>query len=316
MQKIYTFPNRVIFNAGIFFEDPYNIKHTPLKPAIQLIRTFLLTVGDDATHLLILDKEYKQVESIRLFDYPEKRIPKAEKADFESSTIISLNNIPHLFIIGSASTEKRKKAVLLPVQNAKAAFVNLFHPFFYREAFLQQLKTNGITEINIEGSTIMGDSLVLSNRGNDAHRINHLIFTPTEAMNAPVHQTKVSLSVIPLALPVNSKEFIGVSELCYVESKDILFITLSSEATNNAYDDGVIGDSYIGWIYNARGKMHNKELVLDEMINLSTVDKAFIQQKIEGICIESVKDGQFNIHLVSDNDKGESRLFHIKVGLG
>lgn len=304
-----------------------------MKPAIQLKRTFLLTdfpsgssinyydgkfylVGDDATNLLILDEEYKQVDSIRLFDYPEKRIPKAEKADFESSTIISLNNIPHLFIIGSASTEKRKKAVLLPVQNSKAGFVNLFHPFFYRETFLKQLKTKGVAEINIEGSTIIGDSLVLSNRGNNANRINHLVFTPTEAMNEPIHQTKVSLSVIPLTLPANSKQFIGVSELCYVDSKDILFITLSSEATDNAYDDGVISDSYIGWIYHIKGKMHDKELVLNEMINLSTVDKAFAQQKIEGICVTSVKDRQLDIHLVSDNDKGESRLFHIKVGLG
>jgi hypothetical protein len=157
---------------------------------------------------------------------------------------------------------------------------------------------------------------VLSNRGNNAHRINHLICTPTEAMNAPLHQTKVSLSVIPLKLPVNSKQFIGVSELCYIESKDILLITLSSEATDNAYDDGVISDSYIGWINNVKGKMHTKELALDEMINLSTVDPAFTQQKIEGICVESVKDNQLNIHLVSDNDKGESRLFHVKVGLG
>jgi hypothetical protein len=155
-----------------------------LKPDIRLIKSALLKdfpsgssinfydgkfylVGDDATNVLILDNKYNKVDSIRLFGYPEKRIPKSEKADFESSTIILLNNIPHLFIIGSASTEKRKKTLLLPVQNHHAGH-NLFQPFFYKDAFLQQLKTKGIAELNIEGSTVLKDSLVLSNRGNIA----------------------------------------------------------------------------------------------------------------------------------------------------
>jgi hypothetical protein len=273
-------------------------------------------VGDDATNLLILDKDYQQLDSIRLFDYSEKRIPKSEKADFESSTIILLNNIPHLFIIGSASTEKRKKTVLLPVQNMHARYSNLFQPFFYRDAFLQELKTKGISEINIEGSTVIRDSLVLSNRGNNANPINHLVLIPTDAINAPAPQTKVSLTVISLTVPVKGSNFIGVSELCYIEAKDMLLITLSSEATDNAYDDGAISDSYIGWINNITKKIDSHSpIVLDEMINLSAVDKAFVLQKIEGVCVEAVNEGQLDIHLVSDNDNGESTLFHVKAVL-
>lgn len=301
-----------------------------LKPEIRLVRSHLLKdfpsgssinyydekfylVGDDANNLLILDNTYKQVDSIRLFNYPEKRIPKAEKADFESATIITLNNKPHLFIIGSASTEKRKKALLIPVQNYQAGFANLFHPFFYQDAFLEQLQTKGISEVNIEGAAIIGDFLVLSNRGNNAKPVNHLVITPTNAIQAPAQQKDFTVSVIPLTLPVKSKAFTGVSELCYVASKDLLLITLSEEATENAYDDGVISDSYIGWINNVSKKMNNTALALDDMINLSTVDKSFKLQKIEGLCVEPVKDTALNIHLVSDNDNGESRLFHIKA---
>jgi hypothetical protein len=302
-----------------------------LKPALRLIKSSLLKdfssgssinyydgkfylVGDDATNLLILDKEYKQLDSIRLFDYSEKRIPKAEKADFESATIIFLNKIPHLFIIGSASTEKRKKTLLLPVQNYRAGN-NLFQPFFYKDAFLQQLKTKGITEINVEGSTVIKDSLILSNRGNNANRVNHLVIMPTAAMNDPAVQTKVPLSVIPLNLPVSGKSFIGVSELCYIEANDMLLITLSSEATDNAYDDGAISDSYIGCVNNISKKIHHSPVALDEMINLSEVDKAFVLQKIEGVCVEAVNNNQLDIHLVSDNDNGESTLFHVKAVL-
>jgi hypothetical protein len=302
-----------------------------LRPDIRLIKTFALKdfpsgssinyydgkfylVGDDATNLLILDKEYQQLDSIRLFDYPEKRIPKAEKADFESSTILLLNNIAHLFIIGSASTEKRKKTLLLPLKDRHATH-NLFQPFFYQDAFLQQLKTKGISAINFEGSTVIKDSLVLSNRGNIANPVNHLVIMPTAAMNEPARAANVSLSVISLALPAQGNTFIGVSELCYLEASDLLLITLSSEATENTYDDGAIGDSYIGWVNNISKKMHRSPIVLDELINLSPVDAAFALQKIEGVCVEAVNGDQLDVHLVSDNDNGESTLFHLKVVL-
>jgi hypothetical protein len=301
-----------------------------LKPTIRLIKSHLLKdfpsgssinyydgkfylVGDDANNLLILDDSYKQTDSIRLFNYPEKRIPKAEKADFESATIITLNSKPHLFVIGSASTEKRKKALLIPVQNYQAGLANLFHPFFYQNAFLQQLRSKGITEVNIEGATTIGDSLVLSNRGNNAKPINHLVVTPTDAIQAPAKQKDFTVSVIALTLPVKTKAFTGVSELCYVASKDLLLMTLSEEATDNAYDDGVISDSYLGWVDNVSKKMNSTTLALNDMINLSTVDKAFTLQKIEGLCVSSVKDAVFDIHLVSDNDNGESNLFHVKL---
>ncbi len=50
-------------------------------------------------------------------------------------------------------------------------------------------------------------------------------------------------------------EFLGISELCYVESKDMILFTFTSEGTNNAYDDGVIGSSYIGWVNNVAAKL-------------------------------------------------------------
>jgi hypothetical protein len=289
------------------------LKDFPSGSSINFYDGKLYLVGDDATNLLILDNEYKQIDSIRLFNHPEKRIPKAEKTDFESSTIIVLNKIPHLFIIGSASTEKRKKTLLLPLQGNQAEYTNLFQPFFFRDAFLQQLKAKGISAINIEGSTVIKDSLVLSNRGNIANPVNHLVFIPTEAINAPAHHTQISLSVKPLIVKATGKTFTGVSELCYIESKDLLLITLSSEATTNTYDDGAISDSYIGWICDVTKKIKNANLELDEMINLTPVDPVFTLQKIEGVCVERVNDNKLDIHLVSDNDNGESKLFHLEV---
>ena len=298
-----------------------------MKPEIQLIKSSLITnfpsgssinyyngklylIGDDANTILILNTDYTQIDSIQLFNYPEKRIPKSEKTDFETSTLLELEGIPHLLVIGSGSREERKKALLLRVANAVVAPAALFKPFFYNEVAFAQLKTKGIKEVNIEGSTIIGDNLVLSNRGNIANPWNHLIITQKDGLTA---ESKQSLNVQQLLLPVNAKEFIGVSELCYIESNDILLFTLSSEATNNSYDDGIIGDSYIGWIYNFSEKIHHPELMLDEMVNLRTINNEFEKEKIEGLCVEAVNGNAFTIHLISDNDTGESKLFKIIV---
>ena len=121
------------------------------------------------------------------------------------------------------------------------------------------------------------------------------------------------MSISRLFLPVAGGNFTGVSELCYVEPEDILFLTLSSEATVNAYDDGAIGDSYIGWARNAAGKVHDAGIALDEMINLPSANEVFKNEKIEGICVEAVNGAEIIAHLVSDNDRGESRLFRIRI---
>jgi hypothetical protein len=49
------------------------------------------------------------------------------------------------------------------------------------------------------------------------------------------------------------------------------------------------------------------------MISLADVDPVFKKEKIEGVCVESVSGTGITLHLISDNDAGESRLFKIKM---
>lgn len=74
----------------------------------------LYLVGEHATDILILDKEYHEIDSKRLLNFPGKRIPKPVKPDLEASTFISPNGENHLLILGSASTPKREKIFLIP----------------------------------------------------------------------------------------------------------------------------------------------------------------------------------------------------------
>jgi hypothetical protein len=279
----------------------------PSASAVEYLDGKLYLVGDDATCILVLNREYQVIHSIAIADSAVKRIAKAEKPDFEASALITLHGEHYLLASGSLATAKRRQLLLVPL----TAPGNI-QQISYSDAFITQLLSSGIHELNVEGATVVGDTLLLSNRGNDTYPLNQLIlirngFWEQEAIPA--------FSVVPLTLLTPTQVFAGVSELCYVADKDLLLCTLSSEATANAYDDGAIGDSYIGWVKDISQKLSGTSLAMDGWLNLVEADPAFITQKIEGICLEHLDGDQLILHLVADNDGGESRLFKVSLSL-
>ena len=278
----------------------------PSASAVEYFEDRLYLVGDDATCIMVLDRDYGLIKSIPVIAAPGKRIPKKEKPDFEASALIQLHGKHYLMASGSLATEKRQKILLVALEEEATTVQHLDYP----GSFIAQLLASGINELNIEGATVVGSRLLLSNRGNDTFPVNQLIVTCNGFWESVVPD---QLSVLPLTLLTSTPVFAGVSELCYVPGMDLLLCTLSSEATTNAYDDGAIGDSYIGWISNISQKLSGTSLVIEEWLNLSTAHPAFNTEKIEGICLESTTDNTLLLHLVSDNDGGESRLFKVAL---
>jgi len=294
-----------------------------LNPTVQLLQFLLLAnfpsgssinyyenklylLGDDARVILILDPQYNVVDSMRIFDYPEKRISKSQKVDLESSAIVTIAGKKHLLALGSASTNDRKKTLLVPLTGDGA--IDYSKPVVSNSitTFVDRLTPGGVKVLNIEGASVMHHSLILANRGNRNYPNNHLIVTEEDFWN---RQSEATLRLIPIELVGTQSEFLGISELCYVESKDMFLFTFTTELTNNAYDDGMIGSSYIGWVNNGTTKLKETKLTLDGLVNLSDAGSEFKNQKVEGICVERVNNNELLLHLISDNDNGESKLF-------
>lgn len=276
----------------------------PSASAVEFHDNKLYLIGDDATCIQVLDKDYQLIKSIRISGVAEKRIAKAVKADYEAATLISLHGCTYLMASGSLATEKRRQLLLLPLPEGDSAAVQ-FIP--YPPAFTAELLNSGINELNIEGAAVVNNTLLLSNRGNNTWPQNQLVLTTPGFWE----QAAPPVSVVPFTLLTPTPVFAGVSELCYVPEKDLLLCTFSSEATANAYDDGAIGDSYIGWISHISRKLSQAVITPDGMLNLTGADPAFKGEKIEGICLESIEDNILTLHLVSDNDAGTSRLFKV-----
>jgi hypothetical protein len=280
----------------------------PSGSSINFYEEKLYLIGDDASHILVLDTNYDRINSIKLFNNTEKRIPKSEKADFEASTVVMVRGENHLLVLGSASRRKRKRVILIPLSNGLESPINGYDD----GEFISRLEKNGIADVNIEGVASVGDRIILANRGNGSNPKNHLIVTENFFWEK---QKEVPFHILQLSLPSNISGFIGVSDLFYFKTNKVLFLTFSSEATANSYEDGVIGNSYIAWINDVTQKIGEAEIKLDGIINLSDVSTEFSGEKIEGICVESLINESYILHLVSDNDKGESKLFKIRMEL-
>jgi hypothetical protein len=267
----------------------------PSASAIEFYNNSLYVFGDDARNILVLSPAYSIIDSVAIADPGSYRISKEGKHDIESAMIVIDNGKPHLFGVGSMSTNKRWNVI---GYDLKAGAVYHTHFFDFTRHF------TGIEQINIEGSCVVDSFIIFSNRANLSHSDNHLLFWNRHD----------SISVTILRLPMTGK-IAGVSGLYYIKEKDMLLFTASEEETVNAVDDGEIGESYLGWIENFSKKINQAELKTDRFLKLSEVDAAFSKQKIESVCVEKINSDEMIIHLVADNDNGKSKLFKMKLFL-
>ncbi len=281
------------------------IPYFPSGSSIEIFDDVLYIIGDDASEILLLDKNYNNLNKVENKPVVE-RISKDEKIDLEASTIIEREGKPVLLIVGSGSKENREKVVLLPLPYSNNALPDTIS----NSVFIKQLKEKGIDEVNIEGVAATKENIIFVNRANLKNKINQLVFTSS---TFPDTSGSLQITIRKLVLPVKNI-IAGISGLAYDATNDVLLFTASTEETPNAYDDGEIGDSYIGYIKNISAQ-NKDEITADGFINLTEENKSFKGEKIESVCIESVAGSNYVLHLVSDNDKGATRVFKISFSL-
>jgi hypothetical protein len=255
-------------------------------------------IGDDARTIMALSADHKLIDSATIFEYPAKRISKEDKTDIESSAFIKRNGEDCLLAISSFSTKKRNKLLFITLEaNGKIGKI---------DSIIQSFDIPDMHGMNIEGATTMDSTLVLVNRANTSTNANYLLLTRL------VHDSLVSgnLNHIFILLP-QAKITQGISGLEYLPQRDILLFTASTEDTPSAYQDGTIGESYLGCILDFSKKINADVIKPDRYIALSGVLGSKLQ-KIESIAVEKEKTNELVIHLAADNDNGSSSLFKLR----
>jgi hypothetical protein len=277
-----------------------HLTNYPSASSLEFYKEKLYVIGDDAPSIWILDKNHSLLDSIVLFPSKEKRIDWAIKADLESSTIITKNDKNYLVAFSSFSTPARNKII----------FLSLDGPEKNLKQVETTLEATTVQELNIEGAASIGHQLILSNRANTTHKNNSLLLTTIDT-TAGINKNYI---VITLYLP-KTKKVTGISGISYLKEKDMLLFTASTENTPNAYTDGEIGGSYVGYVKNISKKLTGSSIKADRLISISKYLGEKSAQKIESVTVEELKGKKAVIHLAADNDNGESTLFKLKLKL-
>lgn len=279
----------------------------PSGSSIEFYNGKLILVGDDATPLMIVDSDHNRTDSMVVDSSGVARISKDIKPDYEASIILKKNNEAELIAIGSGSTADRENLlhVSLPASRSATFFVQPAKDLYDS---IRQLVGK---DINIEGAAIVKNKLVFANRAHINQPKNSIIVFDTIAISNPGAGEKFICEIV---LP-NTGKVVGISGLAYVEASDILWFTASTEETVNTHDDGIIGDSYIGYILHASSELNKKQIPPSSFINLSEMNAAFKQQKIEGVAIEKTGQKEVVAHLIADNDNGTTRLFKVTLNI-
>ncbi len=273
--------------------------------SIQYYKGLTYVIGDDSPFMLVVgDDAFSKFRKVQLINNNGNRIPKPDKPDFEASVIIE-GAAPRMLIIGSASTPVREKMLLLQMDDLSR------REEISSKVFVDRIRQMGISEVNIEaaGNITGAGKIILSSRGNTSNPVNKIVITDKDFYKK---QGEAELRVVEIVLP-ETGAYAGVSDFCYWPKEDMLFFTATTEDTTNAYDDGVIGDSYLGWIENISTKLSGDIFMPNAFYNLCELDKSFKGQKIEGVCIRQFSPA-LSLLLAADSDKEESSgLWEVEV---
>lgn len=273
-------------------------RHAYLSAASGLVQVdnWLYVVADDENYLGIFQRDTHDNGCLKML-FPgdlslvyEER--KAEKPDLEVLTLIPASTQhPHGALLALSSGSKKLRT--------KGAVISFNHHNELQDdieivdlSFLYQELKNKIGKLNIEGAVIVGEDIILFQRGNKKNNVNASIRFPIKQFfNYIYHADHKSKHALDINITHYELGHIDNVPLCFTDATvlpngDLVF-TATAENTSDTYLDGACMGSAIG-IIKANG----------ELYNIETLDKII---KAEGVEAQIIDD-QVHLLLVTDAD--------------
>lgn len=205
----------------------------------------LYLVGDDVSYLLKTNQK-KSIsratvfEKIPLFESSTQislsAFSKEAKPDFEALSSIIFDGQPQLLVMGSGSTENRKKALLYnPVNHQIRILLDTADYHFLEHAF----ELTGGADLNIEAVCSNHNDLYIFQRGNINRFHGVLVFDLVKIQEGKSLENALKNS-FNLTLPALEGSASGISDACFLVEKNLIIATAAVEQTLNTYDDGVV----------------------------------------------------------------------------
>jgi hypothetical protein len=280
--------------------DYKEIPDLPIGSNLEFYNDTLYLVDDDASDMVALNKKWQIQTAHQLLRSDDPKIISGIKSDLEATTIVVVNSIPRLLVLGFDAKDNHHKAILVNLDDYTK------EEFDITEFYNRLKATVGV--INIESAAIVLGKLVLCNRDHKAAPENHIIVTDSDFWK---NQANAEITTISFDLPQTPKQVVGLSGLAYSYKNDWLVVTLLSESTDK--DHQITGDSYLAVIENASRKVVRKKMKVNSLFHLSETDSAFAGYNMQSICIRSEKDARLKLYLLADNKAGKNGVFTVRV---
>lgn len=279
-----------------------------VSAASGLVRAggYFHVVGDDALHLASFPAAGNQPGRLlrlldgRLPDAPAAR--KKHKPDFE--TLLSLPPTPQnphgaLLALGSGSRPNRRRGAVITLEadgKAGASHVVDLTP-------LLAPLDGRFSETNIEGAAVLGDELLLFQRGNAGAANNALVAYPLAAVLRLLADPAAGLSAPDIRM-VDLGTVDGVplsfTDAATLDDGRIVFSAVA-EDTSNAYDDGALVGAVVG--------------VMDRAGTMLTKQPLSPTVKVEGIDARLGDSIRLNLVTDADNPDIAASLYQAVVQL-
>lgn len=268
-----------------------------LSAASGLVRAgqHLYVVADDELHLGLFKLDSTAPgELLRVFpgELPDKQKPrKKHKPDLEVLLRLPVFGLyPHgaLLALGSGSTERRYRGVLVPL-GAQGEVRGA--PRVLDASALYESLAREFDELNLEGAWISGNALHLLQRGNKGNSPNAVIHLDLQILLNSLSAGARLPAMQPLAIQPMELGHIDGVPLCFSDASALpdgrwLFSAVA-EDTDSAYEDGACTGAAIG--------------MADDRHRLLWIKRVQPAYKIEGIDARQEVDG-IHLLLVTDAD--------------
>lgn len=280
--------------------DYREVPDLPVGSNVEFFNDTLYLVDDDASDLIALKKWQVQAKH-RLLGYDDPKILAGTRSDFEATTIVVVNSIPRLLVMGFDVKDQHHKAILINLDDLTKEEYDI-------SVFYNRLKeTVGV--INIESAAIVLGKLILCNRDHKTAPEKHIIVTDADFWK---NQEKAEITTVSFDLPQTSKQVVGLSGLAYSYKNDWLIVSLLSE--NADKDHQTTGDSYLAVIENASRKVVRKKMKVNSLFHLNEANNDFTGFNMQSVCIRADKSSRVKLYLLADNKgAGKNGIFSVRV---
>lgn len=258
------------------------------------VGSHIYVVADDALHIGVFSAGTAEPGyQIRLFagDLPANKAErKRQKPDLEAITFVPAfqgYSYGALLAFGSASRPNRARGVLIGLDRHGAVCGS---PEEFDMAPILSSLLQTFPELNIEGATVVGDELLLCQRGNKRNIDNAIIRFPLLPALTALRRSNTD-AVAPsdmMRLDLGSIEGVPLcfTDVAALPNGDVVFCAVA-EDTNDAYRDGHCVGAAIGIV-----EKHGR------LLSLHQLEQPY---KVEGISAQ-VENETLDLLLVTDAD--------------